>query len=83
MTVFTEKEDLFSVLNTVKAWQHVDSDGIFLFGGSMGGLVSALAAEERSEEIRGMVLLYPAFCVADNWNERFPDIDDIPKRYEL
>jgi len=83
MTVFTEKEDLFAVLNTVKTWQHIDSNGIFLFGGSMGGLVSALTAEERAEEIRGMILLYPALCVADNWNERFPDINDIPQRYEL
>jgi len=83
MTVFTEKEDLLSVLDTVRTWQHVDRDGIFLFGGSMGGLVSALTAEERAEEIRGMILLYPALCVADNWNERFPDIDDIPQRYEL
>ncbi len=83
MTVFTEKEDLFAVLNTVKAWPHVDNDSIFLFGGSMGGLVSALAAEERVDEIRGMILLYPAFCVADNWNERFPNVEDIPQIYEL
>lgn len=83
MTVFTEKEDLFSVLNAVKAWQHVDSDGIFLFGGSMGGLVSALVAEEHAAEIKGMILLFPALCVADNWNERFPAVDDIPQIYEL
>lgn len=83
MTVFTEKEDLFSVLDTVKTLQHVDRDGIFLFGGSMGGLVSALAAEERGEEIRGLILLFPALCIAENWNERFPNIEDIPEKYEL
>ena len=83
MTVFTEKEDLLSVLNTVRAWQNVDSSNIFLFGASMGGLVSALAAEECADEIKGMILLYPALCVADDWNERFPDIDDIPHRYDL
>ncbi len=83
MTVFTEKEDLFAVLNTVKIWQHVDKDNIFLFGGSMGGLVSALAAEELTDEIKGMILLYPALCVADNWNERFPNVDDIPQIYKV
>ena len=45
--------------------------------------MSALAAEEHADEIKGMILLFPAFCVADDWNERFPDIDDIPQRYDL
>lgn len=83
MTIFTEKEDLFSVIDTVKTWEKADSDSVFLFGDSMGGLVSALAAEERAKEIRGMVLRYPALCVADNWNERFPRAEDIPETYEL
>lgn len=83
MTVFTEKEDLLSVLDRVKGWQKVDRDNIFLFGASMGGLVSALAAEERADEIRGMFLLYPALCVADDWNERFPEIEDIPQRHDV
>ena len=83
MTDYTEKEDLLSVLDTVKTWQDVDSNNIFLFGASMGGLVSALAAEEREDDIRGMILLYPAFCVADNWKERFPGIDDIPQRHDV
>lgn len=83
MTIFTEKEDLLSVLDTVKTWEHVDNNNIFLFGGSMGGLVSALAAEERAEEIKGMILLFPALCVADNWNERFPNVEDIPQTVDL
>lgn len=82
MTVFTEKEDLSAVLDTVKAWEHVDHHHIFLFGASMGGLVSALAAEEREDEINGMILLFPALCVADDWNERFPNVADIPERYD-
>lgn len=78
MTVFTEKEDLTSVLSTVEAWENIDSNNIFLFGASMGGLVSTLVAEEHAHEIKGMILLFPAFCVADNWNERFPSVDAIP-----
>lgn len=83
MTVFTEKEDLFAVIDAVGRRQEVDSGRVFLFGESMGGLVSALAAEERSHEIKGMILLYPALCVADDWNEKFPDVDDIPDRYQI
>ncbi len=81
MTVFTEKEDLSAVIDTVKNQYGIDN--IFLFGASMGGLVSALCSEEYSDEIKGLILLYPAFCVADNWNEYFPDVDDIPEIHRV
>lgn len=76
MTVFTEKKDLFAVIDFIEKQPATQS--IFLFGASMGGLVSALCAQERPDKIQGMILLYPALCVADNWNEQFPDIKDIP-----
>ncbi len=78
MTMFTEKEDLVSVLDTVKILDGVDKNNIFLFGASMGGLVTALASEENEKYIKGMMLLYPAFCVADDWNKHFKNIKDIP-----
>ncbi|MBE5882838.1 MAG: alpha/beta hydrolase [Lachnospiraceae bacterium] len=83
MTLFTEMEDLKAVIEQVKALEKVDEDKVFLFGGSQGGLVTALTADSMSEEIRGMILLYPAFCIADNWNERFPNKEDIPEEEEL
>lgn len=79
MTIFTEVEDLMAVLDTVETWQAVDQDRIFLFGESMGGLVSALTAEKRAQEIKGLALLYPALCVADDWNRHFPELRDIPE----
>lgn len=78
MTLFTEKEDLNAVIDAVRSWKWVDSSQIYLFGGSQGGMVSALAAEERNKEICALILLYPAFCIADNWNSRFKSIEDIP-----
>lgn len=78
MTLFTEKEDLNAVIDEVKKWECVDSDHIYLFGGSQGGLVSALTAEERGGEIRALILLYPALCIADDWNARFRNVEDIP-----
>lgn len=81
MTVFTEKEDLFAVIDFIEKQKYTES--IFLFGVSMGGLVSALCAEECCDKIQGMILLYPALCVADNWNERFPDVDDIPDIHKV
>ena len=81
MTLFTEKEDLIAIVDEVKRWEQTDK--IFLFGGSQGGMVSAMTAEEIEEDIEGLILLYPAFCIPDNWNERFPRLEDIPDSEEL
>lgn len=83
MTLFTEKEDLLAVFAFVKNLEQVDKENIFTFGGSQGGLVTALTVDDMSAEVKGMILLYPAFCISDNWNERFPRIEDIPEEEEL
>ncbi|WP_297098518.1 alpha/beta fold hydrolase [uncultured Draconibacterium sp.] len=73
MSVLTEKDDLETVLAASKNWSFVDTLNIFLSGESQGGFVSALAAAECEEEIRGMVLLYPAFHMPDAMRNEFPD----------
>ncbi len=66
MTVLTEREDLGTVLAYVKALPYTDNDRIVLWGFSQGGFVSALAAARIGEQIRGLVLIYPAFCIPDD-----------------
>ncbi|UOQ49780.1 alpha/beta hydrolase [Gracilibacillus caseinilyticus] len=83
MSIFTEKEDLAAVMETIKNWKNVDPDHIFLFGGSQGGLVSALVADEYIEDIKGLLLLYPALGIADDWNKRYPTLASIPDTHEL
>ncbi len=83
MTIFTEKQDLEAVIDRVKKLDAVDKENIFVFGGSQGGLVTALTVDSMSDEIKGMMLLYPAFCIADDWNERFKRLEDIPDEVEL
>ncbi|WP_264191410.1 alpha/beta hydrolase family protein [Metabacillus litoralis] len=83
MSIFTEKDDLCAIIENVKNWENVDSTNIFLFGGSQGGLVSALVAEEYVEEIKGLLLLFPALCIADDWNNKFPTLESIPDTHEL
>jgi uncharacterized protein len=75
--------DLCAVIDNVKKWDKIDGDNIFLFGGSQGGLVTALVADERMDDIKGMLLLFPAFCIADDWNKRYPTVESIPDKYEL
>lgn len=83
MTLFTEKEDLNAIIDEVKEWECVDNNNIFLFGASQGGMVSALTAEERDSDVSALVLLYPALCIADDWNARFKKDEDIPDTEEL
>lgn len=83
MTIFTEKEDLNAVLDASLGWENVDLQNIFLFGASQGGLVSALTAEERRDGLRGLILLFPALCIADDWNKRFETQEEIPEEEEL
>lgn len=83
MSLLTERDDLFAVLDEVRYWDWVDADHIYLFGASQGGMVSALVAEKREEQIKAMMLLYPAFCIADDWQKRFPTKEDVPEQIVL
>lgn len=83
MTVGTQQEDLRAVLDAAAEWRETDPEAIFLFGASQGGLVSALTAEDRQTRVRGLMLLFPAFCIEDDWSRRFPSAADIPVTQEL
>ena len=50
-------------------------------GSSQGGAVSALAGAAQPEAVRGMILLYPAFILADRANELFSSVEEIPDTY--
>ena len=60
MTIFTELEDAETVLDYVKELDWVDEKRIGIVGLSMGGVVAALLAERRGEELRSICLWAPA-----------------------
>ncbi|MCH5188854.1 MAG: alpha/beta fold hydrolase [Oscillospiraceae bacterium] len=88
MTLFTEKEDLSALIDYAKQIKGFNGS-LYLFGGSQGGMVSAMAAEERALDIKGMVLLFPAFCIPDDWNnihypiDRYPTPESIPESIDF
>lgn len=65
MTVFTEVEDLFAVIEHVKKCSYVDSEDITLLGCSQGGFVSGMVAARR-DDIGRLIMLYPALCIPDD-----------------
>lgn len=81
MTLFTERDDLLAVYDHIAALAEADESAVFLLGGSQGGLVTAMAAEERPA--RGMILYFPAFSIPDNWRGRFGPVEAIPETHEF
>ena len=68
MTLSTEQEDLLAVMAEARKMEGAKE--LFLFGGSQGGFVAALVAVKHPE-IAGLMLLFPAFCIPDDWRRRF------------
>lgn len=83
MSIFTEQADLESVIHMMQEQAFVDEENIFLMGTSQGGAVSAITAAANKEEIKGTILLYPAFVLVDRIKEQFENVEDIPDTYHL
>lgn len=78
MSIIDEKESLKNIVQFFRKQKDIDKHNIILIAESQGGLVSALAASELKRQIRALVLIYPAFCIPDNWNDRYPTVESIP-----
>ncbi|MBP3240182.1 MAG: alpha/beta hydrolase [Oribacterium sp.] len=70
MTVMTEAADLVAVFESVKCLSYVDSDAVYLQGESKGGFVSAIVGRAYTEDIKGLILWYPAFVIPDDSKRR-------------
>lgn len=83
MSVSDEKEALKTIVSYFRKQKNIDKSKIVLIGESQGGLVSALAASELKKKVNRLVLIYPALCIPDNWNDRYPKVEDIPEVSEI
>ena len=84
MSVLTEASDLSAVLDAAKAWPFVDSEKIFLLGGSQGGLVTIITGCERQDELAGMMLMYPALSAkADSQANSYASPEEVPEDVPL
>lgn len=79
MSVMTEARDLQAVLTQARTWDFVDPDRIVLLGFSQGGMVSAIVASRVPDEVFGLILVYPAFCIRDDRHREYKSLDDLPE----
>jgi pimeloyl-ACP methyl ester carboxylesterase len=66
MSVLTEVEDLLAIIQAARELPYADENDLSLCGCSQGGFVSALAAAKLQEQIRRLILFYPALCIPDD-----------------
>ncbi|HJA28212.1 MAG TPA: alpha/beta hydrolase [Candidatus Olsenella pullicola] len=78
MSVLTEADDLEAVMDGLLDGGYVAEGNLYLMGESQGGLVSALVAARRPDDVAGLVLFYPALSIPDDARARFSDASAIP-----
>lgn len=83
MSVMTEVSDLEVIIETASEWDFVDETKIVLLGTSQGGITSAIAAARHTDEITGLVLMYPAFLVSDAIHEQFDSLEEVPDTFRF
>lgn len=66
MSVITEGEDLKAVIDYAKSLPYTNAEDVTLMGCSQGGFVSALVAAELKQQVKKLVLFYPALCIPDD-----------------
>lgn len=78
MSVMTEVADMTAVLDEIAIQPFADKEHIFLMGASQGGLVAALTAAEKEQDIAGLVLYYPALIIPDVARAQYSSVAEIP-----
>lgn len=73
MSIETEQDNLRHVIDMITEMDNTDSEHIYLYGESQGGFVAALTGAEIPDKIAGMFLIYPAFCIVDQWLAMDPE----------
>lgn len=87
MSALTEVKDLKAVINYVKVQDFVDANDISLLGCSQGGFVSAIVSKQLKDEIKNLILFYPALCIPDDARKgsmimaKF-DPDNVPETFK-
>lgn len=78
MSVLTEAQNLSDVIDQLKELDYVDESHLFLFGLSQGAFVSSYVAAQRPDDVKALVLFYPAFSLQEDCWNRHGSIENVP-----
>lgn len=81
MSVFTEEEELSHLVTQLSQDTRVKDQPIFLLGQSQGGVVSTMVAADLPDQVKGLILVFPAYVLFDDARELFDSVDKIPDVY--
>ncbi len=82
-TPLTMKQDIIAVVDRLKKLSIVDETQIFLFGGSQGGFVTALAAADDAlkDTVSAVAMYFPAFNIPDDWHGKPEQLTELMGYY--
>ncbi|WP_081721505.1 alpha/beta hydrolase family protein [Levilactobacillus namurensis] len=83
MSVRTEERDLVAVIKQITAQKAAQSHRVLLVGGSQGGVVSALAASDHPDLVKRLALMYPAFSITHDAQNRYASSHAIPQTTDI
>ena len=66
MSITSEVGELIAVKDYVKEQSFIDPENIILVGYSQGGFVSGITAARCKEDIKKLIMIYPALCIPDD-----------------
>ena len=76
-------QDLNAVMDGMLALDYIDGSNFFLLGASQGGFVSSYVAAKRPDDVKALMLLFPAYALQDDCWERHGSIENIPETESL
>lgn len=79
MSVLTQAADLNVVLDVISALPEIDSNHVFLWGHSFGGLTATYVAAQRKDEVKGLIVLEPSYQMHDQYRQLYPEGSEIPE----
>ena len=82
MSIMTEKKDLLAVFDYVSGLEGIDTENMYLAGASQGGMISAMAAEELGDRVKGIGLYFPAYNIPDDWRKIYPTAESVPETFD-
>jgi pimeloyl-ACP methyl ester carboxylesterase len=81
MSIMTEVADLEAVLDQVGKLKAPDTSQITLFGESQGGVVASIVAARQGQNIKRLILFYPAYSLIDDLHYAFKSLENVPERF--